>query len=405
MKKAAKKFIVLVADGMADYPLDELGNRTPLEVARTPNMDYLAKNGKIGQAQFVPEGMVPGSDVANLSIFGYDPKQYYCGRGPLEATNLGVHLNEDEVAFRCNFITIENDILVDYSAGHISTKEATVLIKFLNSKLSDQIIRFHPGISYRHLMIIKGNIKELMNLSCVPPHNIMGKKFSEHLPKGSGNQPILDIMKKSQEILCLHDINQVRIDLKENPANMIWLWGQGKKIDFPSFKEKYGLSGSVISAVDLIKGIGRSFGLDAINVPGATGYYDTNYEGKAEHAVKSLEKKDFVFVHVEAPDEAGHNGDVRAKISSIENFDRYVVGTVLSAFKDTPNTRILISPDHPTPVALKTHTSDPVCFLMYGQGIQKDEFEIYNETTAKNSQIIFQKGHELMDMFIKDENI
>ncbi len=399
------KYIVMVPDGMSDYPLEDLGNRTPLEVARTPNMDLLAKDGKIGQASFVPEGMIPGSDVANLAIFGYDPKKYFSGRAPLEATHLGIELKDGEVAFRCNFITEGNGCLVDYSAGHISTKEAQVLIKVLNKHLKDENIVFYPGVSYRHLMIIKDSNHDLCKVKCFPPHDILGQKIDKHLPDKKKAALINDIMFKSREILDLHEINQVRRDLHESPANMIWLWGQGKKVVLPSFKEKYGLSGAVISAVDLIKGIGCAAGLEAIKVPGATGYYDTDYEAKARYALKALEKDDFVFIHVEAPDEAGHNGDARAKISAIENFDKLVVGTVLEGLKDVKDYRLLILPDHPTPVALKTHTSDPVCLLMYGSGVLKDDINYYNELEAKKSQFVFADGHELMDYFVKQEQL
>lgn len=396
----AMKYIVLVPDGMADYPLEELWNRTPLEVARTPNMDFLAKNGKIGQAAFVPEGMAPGSDVANLAIFGYDPKKFFTGRAPLEAKRMGVELKENETAFRCNFITEENDVLIDYSAGHITTKEAHVLIKVLNRALADDSVRFYPGVSYRHLMVVKDEGGLYTQLKCFPPHDIMGKKISKHLPRGKANSKILDLLDRSQQVLKGQDINQVRVDLKENPANMIWLWGQGQKANLPSFQEKYNLHGTVISAVDLIKGIGISIGLEPIDVPGATGYYDTDYEAKAEYALNSLKKHDFVFVHVEAPDEAGHNGDTRAKILAIENFDRFIVGKVISEFKKKSNYRILILPDHPTPISLRTHTSDPVCFLIFGQGVEKDRFLWYNESIARESEFCFEKGYELMDCFI-----
>lgn len=395
------KFIVLVADGMADYPIPELEGKTPLAVARTPNMDYLAENGEIGMASFVPNGMTPGSDVANLSIFGYDPYKYYAGRGPLEAINLGIDLKENEVAFRCNLITVAKDVLVDYSAGHISSKEAQVIIKFINERLADKDIRFYPGVSYRHIMVISKQREGLLELKCTPPHDIIGKKFQDYLPRGKYNKIIIELMEKSNKILNTHEINQVRLDLKENPANMIWLWGQGKKIDLPFFKEKYGIEGSVISAVDLIKGIGRSIGLEPVNVPGATGYYDTNYEGKAAYAINSLKKKDFVFVHVEAPDEAGHNADLRAKITAIENFDKFIVGKMLETFKKDKNVRIMVLSDHPTPISLKTHTADPVCIEIYGQGITPDEFKFFNEALAKNSSLRFNKGYELMDYFIK----
>ncbi|MFH1459244.1 MAG: cofactor-independent phosphoglycerate mutase [Candidatus Omnitrophota bacterium] len=401
MKNKRKiKYIVLVPDGMADYPLEELGQRTPLEVARTPNMDSLVQKGRIGLSSFVPEGLTPGSDVANLAIFGYDPQKFYSGRASLEAANLGIDVKDDQIAFRCNFITEENNLLSDYSAGHITTKEAHVLIKVLNKYLANDQLRFYPGVSYRHLMVIYNPGKEFLKLKCIPPHDIIGKKISQYLPKGKGKEEILEIMIKSQEILKNHEINQVRVDLKENPANMIWLWGQGKKVALPSFKTRFNLEGSVISAVDLIKGIACSIGLEPVNVPGATGYYDTNYEAKAEYAIKELHNKDFVFVHVEAPDEAGHNGDTREKIKAIENFDRYIVSRVLQEAENMPNIRILICPDHPTPIALKTHTADPVCFLMYGQGICADSAQVFNEKEAKQSSFIFSNGFELMETFI-----
>jgi len=276
--KKGKKYIVLVPDGMADYPLDEFGGRTPLEVARTPNMDFMAVNGKIGISSFIPQGMTPGSDVANLSILGYDPKKYFSGRAPFEAINLGIEIKEGQIAFRCNFITEENDILIDYSAGHIKTKEAHVLIKVLNNRLGNDIFKFYPGKSYRHILVINDPEHEYAKLKCFPPHDIMGKSISEHLPRLRPDDKLLVLLKQAREILDEHEVNLVRRDLSENPANMIWLWGQGKKTDLPLFKEKYGLQGSVISAVDLIKGIGKAIGLTPIDVPGATGYYDTDYE-------------------------------------------------------------------------------------------------------------------------------
>ncbi len=404
MKGKKLKYAVLVPDGMADYPLDELNGRTPLEVARTPNMDLLAAKAKIGRASFVPEGMTPGSDVANLAIFGYDPRKYYSGRAPFEAENLGIAIKEDEIAFRCNFVSVENDMLIDYSAGHITTKEARVLIKALNKKLSGDDAKFYPGISYRHILVLK-SLPGLLELKCSPPHDIMGEKIKSHLPKGKNSERIIDLMNESIAVLTEHDINLVRIDLKENPANMIWLWGQGRRANMPSFQEKYGLKGSVISAVDLIKGIGRTIGLNALEVPGATGYYDTDYEQKAAYALKALEKEDFVFVHVEAPDEAGHNADVRAKISAIENFDRCIVGAFVKNFPHPDNLRMLILPDHPTPISLRTHSSDPVCFMLYGAKISANEIDMYNEKAAEKSSFNFENGFELMDLFVKSEQI
>lgn len=398
------KYIVLVCDGMSDYPIPELGDRTPIEAAKTPNMDFIAKHGRLGRARTVPAGFTPGSDVAQISIFGYDPKKYYTGRAPLEAANLGVELEDNDVAFRCNLITVSADTLTDYSAGHISSNEAAILIKYIDGHLGTNRIRFYPGTSYRHLMVAKrGADEHLEDLRCLPPHDITGKKIAVNLPKGDGAGIIIKLMEESRSILAKHEINLVRIDLKENPANMIWLWGQGKRPSMPKFNDRYDLGGSVISAVDLIKGLGKLLGLEVINVPGATGYYDTNYEGKANAALRSLEKNDFVFVHVEAADEAGHNGDLREKITAIERFDQVIVGKILKAFKHKHNFRILVMPDHSTPVTLKTHVNDVVPFGLFGQDVVAGGFLNYSEKESQKSDLYFEQGHELMDYFIKGE--
>ncbi len=394
------KYIVLVPDGMADYPLEELGGKTCLESSHKENMDFIARNGQVGVVQTIPEAITPGSDVANLSILGYDPKLYYTGRGPLEAANLGINLKVDEIAFRCNLITALDDKLVDYSAGHISTKEASVLIEFLNEKLGNEFIRFYPGVSYRHLMVLKTDNEDILKIKAMPPHDITGFSIEKNLPQGKGAQILIDLMKKSLDLLADNEINHVRIDLKENPANMIWLWGQGKKPHLPKFKDKFGIEGAVISCVDLIKGLGKIIGLEVIDVPGATGYYDTNYKGKAEYALKALKKKDFVFVHVEATDEAGHNGDLRMKIACIERFDREVVGTILKGMKRFKNFRLMVLPDHATPVKLRTHTSDPVNFCMFGKGISPGGAS-FTDRVNKESSFKFASGHELMEYFMK----
>ena len=396
------KYIVLVPDGMADYPIKELGERTPLEVARTPNMDFIARHGRLGRIKTIPEKMSPASDVANISILGYDPKKYYTGRGPLEAANLGIELQEEDVAFRCNLVTVSQDTLIDYSAGHISSKEASILIKHIDKSLGNNRIKFYAGISYRHLIVVRQDTEEpLDKLVCKPPHDIIGQKINKNLPEGRNAQVIIKLMQDSRKFLENHEVNLVRIDLKENPANMIWLWGQGKKPSLPRFSEKYGLSGSVISAVDLIKGLGRILGLDVINVKGATGYYDTDYKAKARAALKSLEENDFVFVHVEAADEAGHNGDLREKITAIERFDCLVVGTILNAFKRKRNFRILVLPDHATPISLRTHTADAVCFAIFGKDIVGRGFLNYSEKESRKSDLYFKNGHELMEYFIR----
>ena len=398
------KYIVLVGDGMSGWPLEELNGRTTLEVANRKNMDAIVKRGRIGTARTIPKGMIPASDVANLSILGYDPKKYYSGRGPLEAANMGVDLSEEDVAFRCNLITDSKDKIIDYSAGHITTKEAKFLIEELDKALGNEKTKFYPGVSYRHLMVMKTASKDeafkMLKIKCMPPHDILDKDIVKNFPKGAGSEALIDLMNRSKGILEHVDINKVRIDLGENPASMIWLWGQGIKPSMPAFQELYGVKGSIISAVDLIKGTGKIIDLDVINVPGATGYYDTNFQGKGEYALKSLEDKDFVFVHVEAPDEAGHNGDIRAKITAIENFDKYVVGTIWEEFKRRKNFRIMVLPDHATPIAKRTHAVDPIPFAVCGQDIEPDAASVFTETAAKQSQFMIKEGHLLMKYLI-----
>ena len=399
------KYAILVGDGMSDRPIPELDGKTPLEVAKIPNINAIVKTGMIGLTKTVPAKMKPASDIANLAILGYDPKRYYTGRGPLEAANIGVELDEDEIAFRCNLITANNDVMADYSAGHIREKESKILIDYINEKLAGDRIKFYHGKSYRNLMVIKTRshteMDDLMKTSCVPPHDITGNSIHKNIPVGKGSKVLIKLMEDSRVILEKHEINKVRVDLKENPANMIWLWGQGTNPNMPSFKGLFGLDGSVISAVDLVNGIGRLIGLDVIQVPGATGYYDTNYEGKGRYAVESLKEKDFVFVHVEAPDEAGHNGDVRAKITAIENFDKFVVGAVWGYLKDTKNYRVMVLSDHATPIAVKTHVSDPAPFVMAGKGITHNGFDTFSEKNGGLSKVKFKTGASLTEAFIK----
>ncbi|OGW84599.1 MAG: cofactor-independent phosphoglycerate mutase [Omnitrophica bacterium RIFCSPLOWO2_01_FULL_45_10] len=399
------KYAILVGDGMSDYPIKELEGKTPLEVAKIPNLNEIVKRGRIGLVKTVPTGMKPASDIANLSILGYDPKKYYTGRGPLEAANVGIELAEDEVAFRCNLVTINNDIMADYSAGHISEKEAKILIESLNGKLGSDRIRFYHGKSYRNLMIVKAKsreeVGELMKIACTPPHDISEQSISKSRPEGAGSEKLMELMTRSKELLEKHEINKVRLDLKENPANMIWLWGQGTNPNMPSFKGLFGLEGAVISAVDLVNGIGKLIGLELIKVPGATGYYDTNYRGKGEYAVNALKEKDFLFVHVEAPDEAGHNGDMRAKITAIENFDKFVVGAVWRHLKETKEYRLMVLSDHATPVSVRTHVKDPAPFVMAGSGLEHNGFEAFNEANAASSKVKFKSGAALTEAFIK----
>ncbi|MBP9853524.1 MAG: cofactor-independent phosphoglycerate mutase [Candidatus Omnitrophica bacterium] len=396
------KYVVIVPDGMFDHPLENFDNRTPLEIARTPNMDYLARNGMSGLVQTIPDKLPPGSDVGNMAILGYNPEISLTGRSPLEAANMGIDLKEDEIAFRCNMITEMNGIMADYSAGHIRTEEAAILIEALKNHLGTREVKFYAGKSYRHIMVLKTtNLNEFLAIKTVPPHDIIDQPIEKYLPHGPLADKLIGIMEQSKAIFAENSINQVRIDLKENPATMIWLWGQGTKPNLIPFKKKYGISGSIISAVDLVNGLGRLAGLNVIDVPGATGYYDTNYQGKADYAMESLKKHDYVYIHIESPDEAGHNGDAQAKIEAIEKIDKYVVGTVLNHFGDHPDARILVLPDHPTPVVLRTHTHEPVGFAMYGRGIPPSGVDSYTESSTQEIGMKFKSGEEMIEYFIK----
>lgn len=394
------KYIVIVPDGAADYPIEMLGGKTPLEAADMPFTQGLAKRGMLGRVKTIPKGFTPSSDVANLSLLGYEPEQYYCGRGPLEAANLGIELKAGDLAFRCNLITEAENKISDYSAGHISDREAKILMTAVNKNLGTSDIEFYHGTSYRNLMVYRGaEVLELHKLKYVAPHDIMGQAIEENFPRGKNSEIITDLMKRSQGFLREHEINKVRLDLKENPANMIWLWGAGAKPHMPAFKEKFGMRGAVISAVDLIEGIGRIIGMKVIEVEGATGYYDTNYLGKAQAGLRALEEVDFVFIHIEATDEAGHNQDLRMKITCLERIDKLVVGTIVEALGDQEY-RILISPDHPTPVAKRTHTDEPVPFLIAGTGIAEGGFSGYCENDAARSNLYFDSGTALLKYFL-----
>jgi 2,3-bisphosphoglycerate-independent phosphoglycerate mutase len=392
------RYAVLVGDGMADYPLKELDGRTPLEVASIPNMDEISRQGQLGLVRMIPPGLAPGSDVAMLSILGYDPRRYYTGRGPLEAVRLGIELSPEEVAFRCNLITVDDGCITDYSSGHISSREAEELIGSLEQRLGTESTKFYPGVGYRHICVIKDT--SLMHVDCTPPHDVIGEPIDKNMPKGEAAQRLRDLMTQSHNLLCDHELNRARVLEGKNPANMIWLWGQGGTPQIPSFRERYGIGGSVISAVDLVKGIAKLIGLEPIEVPGATGYYDTNYEAKGNYAVRCLEKESFVLVHVEAPDEAGHNADLDQKIKAIESFDRHVVGPVMERFGGQSTFHAMVLPDHPTPIRLRTHTSDPVPFAWCGPGIPKDEASAFNEKQAAWSSLNIEDGYQLMGRFI-----
>ncbi len=402
------KFVVIVGDGMADRPVAELGGKTPLQYARTPNMDMLATIGILGRVRTVPEGMHPGSDIANLSILGYDPAVYYSGRAPLEAASIGVELGDDDIAFRCNLVTLQfssdrtRAVLEDYSSGHISTDEASELIREIDRQLGRDAIAFYPGVSYRHLMVWTGGPADV---ECVPPHDILGKDIADYLPVGNDDNVLRKIMRDSVAILEGHRINQRRIKDGKNPGNSIWFWGQGRRPQMPKFRDKYGVKGALISAVDLTKGLGIYAGFKILAVPGITGYLDTNYQGKADAAIKALQDVDFVYLHVEAPDEAGHSGKCQDKVRAIEDFDQFIVGGVMEGMNRFPEYRILLLPDHATPLAIRTHTAEPVPFVMYDSGMKiKNDVSGYDEKITERDDIrIFEKGYLLMDYFIKGE--
>lgn len=389
---------------MPDHKLPELGGKTPLEVANTPNLDKIAKSAmKFGMVKTIPDPLPPGSDVGNLTVLGYDPMVYYSGRSPLEAASIGVQLNKTDVTLRCNLVTITNDngtpIMEDYSAGHISTEEAHELINDLKKELEEDNIKFYPGVSYRHLIVWSGGNKDI---STTPPHDISGKETTPHIPTGEGTDKLNELIEKSQEILKNHPVNQRRIKEGKNPASSIWLWGEGVAPSMPSFQELYGLSGSVISAVDLVKGIGHYAKLEVIDVPGATGYLDTNYEGKVEYALNSLDRVDMTMIHIESTDETGHIGKADLKIQAIEDFDARVVGPVLEGIKRFGDYKILVMSDHPTPIDIRTHINEPVPFAIYSsedQSVKNDSF-VYTEDCASSSDIYVHDGWKLVSMLI-----
>jgi 2,3-bisphosphoglycerate-independent phosphoglycerate mutase len=399
------KYVVVIGDGMADYPLKELNNKTPLQASVIPNMDYIASNGVSGFLKTVPDNMDPGSDVANLSIMGYDPKDYYTGRGPLEAASIGADLKSGEVAFRCNLITEKDGKLVDFNANHISTDESEKLINALNEQFSE-IGKFYLGVSYRNLFVF--NEKDSASLKSLPPHDIVGENIEESLlkPYNDKNAVLLNkIMKESRELLENHPVNKERISQGKNPANMIWLWGQGVKPQIPLFADKYGLNGATITGVDLIKGIGIYLGLTNIDVPGATGFFDTDYNKKAEYAINALDTHDLIFVHVEAPDEAGHAGDIEEKIKAIENIDYKIIGKLLDELPKFDNYTISILPDHATPIYVKTHTMEPVPYAMCSTNGIKDDASQYNELAAKRGSMETMEGHQFMNNFLRFSKI
>lgn len=397
------KYVVVLGDGMADLPIDSLDGRTPLEYADTPMMDALAKRSEIGMVHTIPDGMKPGSDTANLSVMGYDPRKYYSGRSPLEALSIGVDMADTDVALRCNLVTLseeeeyyEERKIIDHSADEISTQEAKELLLAVKEQLETEQYRFYTGTSYRHLLIWDhGKVQEL-----VQPHDVLGQTIGQHLPKDA---TLRAMMKKSYDILAAHPVNQKRKEQGKRPANSCWFWGAGTRPALSSFEEKNHLKGAMVSAVDLLKGIAVGASMKVISVEGANGGLHTNYEGKAQAAVDALTKGgcDFVYVHVEAPDEMGHQGSVEKKVQAIEYLDQRVIGPIVKGLEEKGEEfRLLVLPDHPTPIAIRTHTKEDVPYLLYDSRERKEHALKYNEREAAQSGRLIQEGHVLIEHFI-----
>ena len=398
------KYVVLLCDGMADLKRDDLGNKTPMGCAKKPNMDKLAKVSEIGLVKTVIDGIKPGSDVANLSVLGYDPSVYYSGRSPLEAGSIGIDMKPTDVSFRANLVTLsdepvyEDKTILDYCADDISTEEAAELIKYIAEKLDTDVFHYYSGVSYRHCLIWNNGTLDVGTLT--PPHDITGKPIKNYLGFNEKSAPLLDMMKKSYDLLKDHPVNKARVERGLRPANSLWFWGEGVRKNLMPFTEKYGKKGAMISAVDLLKGIGKFTGMDVINVPGATGYIDTNFSGKADAAIKALKDgNDFVYIHVEAPDECGHRFEIQNKVKSIELIDELILGPILKAFENE-DLKVLICPDHPTPLALKTHTNAPVPYLIYDSTKAIEGVDCFSEENAEKTGRYIEIGHSLINHFL-----
>lgn len=403
------KYVVILGDGMADYRQPFLNNKTPLMIAHKPNIDALAKKGEVGLCRTVPCGMKPGSDVANLSVLGYNPMDCYTGRSPLEAASIGIDLADTDVTARANLVTLSNEedyqqkTMIDYSAGEISTIEARELIDFLAKEINGDGYKLYSGVSYRHCLVMANGV---IAGDLTPPHDITNKPIKEHLPESEAGKKLLEIQIKSHELLKNHPINLKRVKEGKRPANSLWFWGEGTKPSLESFENKFSLKGGVISAVDLLKGIGHLSKMRVIEVEGATGNYDTNFAGKANACVDALIKGglDYVYLHMEAPDECGHQGDAKNKIFSIEQIDKLVVGPIIKALEQSGEQfRILIAPDHPTPLSIRTHCAEPVPYIIYKSDKVIDSGVLaYDEDNAKNTGVFEENGYNLINRLIKD---
>jgi len=386
------KYIVLIPDGAADLPRPELDDKTPLQAAAIPNLDSLAGKSTLGLARTVPDGFPPGSDVANMAVMGYDPHDFYTGRAPLEAAGLGISLDNEDVAFRCNLVHVEEGLMRDFSAGHIGDTEAGELIRFLQENLGGSA-GFHPGLSYRHIMVSPGKGEKAR---CTPPHDITGQPIRGFLPQGADSAWLRGLMDVSARILPDHPVNIRRRESGKAPANMIWLWGQGKAPSMPTLAERFHVSGSVISAVDLVKGLGVYAGLEVIKVPGATGFLDTDYGAKAAYALKALRERDLVYIHVEAPDEASHMGDTAAKVEAIERIDAELLSPLLDGLAGLGPFRMLVLPDHATPLGIRTHTAEPVPYMLYDPERETEGGESFSEDEARSAGKDRAPGWELL---------
>ncbi len=398
------KYLVMLLDGMADYPVLELGGKTPMEKAFKPNIDFLAQNGEVGLCKTVADGLKPGSDVANLSVLGYDPKVCYTGRSPLEAASIGIDLKDTDVSMRCNLVTLSDEknysdkTMVDYCADDISTGEAAELIDYVNKNLGNEIYKFYSGVSYRHCLVIKNGTTDLGTMT--PPHDISGRVIGEYLSSCENAKPLIELMKKSYDLLKDHPVNKKRIENKRRPANSIWLWGEGRKPLLEDFKAKNGISGGIVSAVDLLKGIGKCANMQVPDVKGVTGYIDTDFTAKKDAAIKLFDEGiDYVYIHMEAPDECGHRGEVENKVRSIELIDKLVAGPMMEYLKGQPHS-ILVMPDHPTPLSVRTHVGDPVPYVIYNSEKAVQGVKSINEKTAAETGNYIDYGPGLIDRFI-----
>lgn len=402
------KYVVVLCDGMADYPVPALGGKTPMMCADKPHIDALAQKGEVGLVRTVAAGLKPGSDVANMSVLGFDPKKYYTGRSPLEAASIGVDLKDTDVTLRTNLVTLsdepnyEDKTMVDYCAGDISTAEAAKIMQDVEAHFGNEMFKFYAGVSYRHCLVWSNGTTDLGNMT--PPHDISGRVVGEYLSKSENAKPLIQMMKDSYAFLSEHPVNKKRVAEGKRPANSIWMWGEGKKPMLPAFSDVYGKKGAIVSAVDLLKGIAKCAKMEAPEVEGATGYIDTNFEGKAHAAVDALKNGcDFVYIHLEAPDECGHRNEPENKVKAIEMIDSRVLPIVLDGLQEIgEDYKIMVLPDHPTPIVTQTHAADPVPYLIYHKANEKQGVDSINEETAKNTGVFIENGPDIMRKFLEE---